>query len=278
MTASSSGNAPTRPEPLKIAVAGAKGRMGRAVLAVAAQCDDVRVVAASLRPADPDVGKPVPGHPHLTYAGQAEALFSEEAIVIDFTTPQATRHHLALARDAGRPLVIGTTGLDAEDEQYLAAAATAVPVLRAANFSMGVTLLGHLLRTAARALGSRAEIEILDIHHGAKRDAPSGTALALARAAAEARGQEPEAVITGPRWGLGEGRAGREIGIAALRGGDVVGEHTAFLLMPGERLELTHRAGDRGIFARGAIAAARWLAGRPPGLYDMEDVLGLKTS
>ena len=138
--------------------------------------------------------------------------------------------------------------------------------------------LQHLLRTAARALGTRAEIEILDIHHGAKRDAPSGTALALAHAAAEARGQEPAEVTAGPRWGLSAGRGGQEIGIAALRGGDVVGEHTAYLLMAGERLELTHRATDRRIFARGAIAAAGWLVNQPPGLYDMDDVLGLASA
>ena len=261
--------------PLRIAVAGAKGRMGRAVLAVAAETPGVAVVAASLRPTDPDVGRPVPDHPRLRYAGEAEALFAGDAVVIDFTAPEVTRRHLALARKTGRPLVIGTTGLEPEDDERIAAVASSVPILRAANFSMGVTLLQHLLRVAARALGPRAEIEILDIHHGAKRDAPSGTAWALARAAAEARGQDPDAVLTGPRWGLGAGRDGREIGIAALRGGDVVGEHTAYLLMAGERLELTHRATDRRIFARGAIAAARWLANRPAGLYGMDDVLGL---
>jgi len=275
MAASAMGTTTAWTEPLKIAVAGAKGRMGRAVLAVAAETPEVSVVAVSVRPDDPDVGRPVPGYSHLTYTGEVEALFAPDAIVIDFTTAEATRQHLALAGKTKCPLVIGTTGLDCDDDKRIAAVAATVPILRAANFSMGVTLLQHLLRTAARALGTRAEIEILDIHHGAKRDAPSGTALALARAAAEARGQEPEAVMAGPRWGAGEGRSGPEIGIAALRGGDVVGEHTAYLLMAGERLELTHRASDRRIFARGAIAAARWLANRPPGLYGMDDVLGL---
>ncbi len=269
---------PAGSEPLKIAVAGAKGRMGRAVLAVAAETPGIAVVAASLRPADPDIGRPVPGHPRLSYVGEAEALFVKDAVVIDFTTAEATRRHLALARKTGRPLVIGTTGLDPEDDERMVAVAATAPVLRAANFSMGVTLLQHLLRVAARALGPRAEIEILDIHHGAKRDAPSGTAWALARAAAEARGQAPDTVVTGPRWGLRAGRGDQEIGIAALRGGDVVGEHTAYLLMAGERLELTHRATDRRIFARGAITAARWLANRPPGLYGMDDVLGLSES
>ncbi len=278
MTTSAMGAMTARTEPLKIAVAGAKGRMGQAVLAVAAEMPDVAVVAVSVRPDDPDVGRSVPGHPHLTYVGEAAALFAEGAVVIDFTAPEATRRHLALARETGRPLVIGTTGLDSEDDRRIGIAATTVPVLRAANFSIGVTLLRHLLRTAARALGPRAEIEILDMHHGAKRDAPSGTALALARAAAEARGQDPEEVMAGPRWGLSVGRGGREIGIAALRGGDVVGEHTAYLLMAGERLELTHRAADRRIFARGAIAAAGWLVNQRPGLYDMDDVLGLASA
>ena len=263
---------------LPIAVAGAKGRMGRAVLKVAAEAEDVLVVAASVRPGDPDAGRPVAGWPDVAHADDPRALFGGDAVVIDFTVPEATRRHLRLAAETGRPIVIGTTGLEEADEALIREAAAAAPVLVAANFSLGVTLLAHLLRTAARALAGRAEIEIFDIHHGAKRDAPSGTALALARAAAEGTGGDPAAAITGPRWGIGTGRRPGEIGIAALRGGDVVGEHTAYLLMAGERLELTHRATDRRIFARGALEAARWLHARPPGLYRLDDVLGLKAA
>jgi 4-hydroxy-tetrahydrodipicolinate reductase len=225
-----------------ISIFGARGRMGRAIAEAVAPRDDVRVVEAM-----PDV-------------------------YVDFSAPDALASHLDDARRAGRPILVGTTGLSAEHERLIDTAAGEIAVLQAANTSLGVNLLAHLVREAAARLGADWDVEILEMHHREKKDAPSGTALLLGGAAAEGRGvapPEPRADRTGVRK---EGA----IGFASLRGGTVAGEHMVVFAGQGERIELGHRAESRAIFARGAIAAALWLVGKPAGRYSMADVLGLK--
>jgi 4-hydroxy-tetrahydrodipicolinate reductase len=228
-----------------IAIMGASGRMGRAVAAALAERRD-----AALAEGTPD-------------------------IYIDFSVPKALAAHLSTAIESGRPIVIGTTGLTAEHERLIDDAAAQVPVLQAANTSLGVNLLAHLVREAAARLGEDWDIEIVEMHHRYKLDAPSGTALMLGKVAAEGRNIDLEASSDRGRNGMGERQRGR-IGFAALRGGSVAGDHQIIFAGDGERLELGHRAESRAIFAQGAVRAALWLAGKPPGRYTMDDVLGLK--
>ena len=229
-----------------ISVFGAGGRMGQAISAAAAQVGDVALVER-----DPDV-------------------------FLDFSVPVALGEHLAAARAAGRPILIGTTGLDAEQQRSIDEAAARIAVIHAPNTSVGVNLLAHLVHDAAARLGVDWDIEIVEMHHRMKADAPSGTALLLGRAAAEARGAELEGVAERGRDGMTGPREAGRIGFAALRGGSVAGDHQVIFAGEGERIELGHRAESRAIFARGAIAAARWLVGKPPGRYTMADVLGLR--
>lgn len=190
-------------------------------------------------------------------------------VLIDFSTPAALAGSLDRARAAAVPLIVGTTGLDGLADARIAAAASDVAVLRSANMSLGVTLLAHLVEQAARRLGPEWDVEILEMHHAAKIDAPSGTALLLGSAAAHGRGIDPEPVDR-----VGKRRPG-SIGYASLRGGTVAGDHDVIFAGPSERVILSHRAENRAVFARGALAAARWIVGRPPGIYAMSDVLDL---
>lgn len=196
-------------------------------------------------------------------------------VVIDFSSPNGFDAALAHCRTHGVALVSGTTGLDAAQRAALADAARTIPVLWSANFSLGVAVLTRVLRVAAKALPDW-DVEIVEAHHARKVDAPSGTALALGRTAAMARGQDFDAVAVAPRGGQAGARVTGSIGFASLRAGDIVGEHTAMLATAGERLELSHRATDRAIFARGALAAAAWLAGKPAGAYSLEDVIAAR--
>ena len=197
-------------------------------------------------------------------------------VMIDFSRPSLCVRALEYAADLGIPLVIGTTGLDDEIQREIDAAAAGIAICQAANFSLGVNLLLNLVAEAAGALAaSDFDIEISEVHHRWKVDAPSGTALALGRAAAQARGRRHRDVAAFDRHAAEAARADGEIGYQAVRGGDVAGEHTVYFLGDGERLELSHRATDRAIFARGALVAARWLVGRPAGLYGMREVLGI---
>ncbi len=204
-----------------------------------------------------------------------EQLLRDSDVGIEFTIPAATAEHAALAARLGRPLVIGTTGLEAAEERAVRDAAARVPIVWAANTSLGINLLFGLVDQVARCLGPDWDIEIVEMHHRGKVDAPSGTALALGRAAAAARGVSFDEVATRGRDGITGPRRAGAIGFAALRGGDNIGEHHVVFAGMGERLELTHRATSRGIYSTGAVRAALWLAGRPPGLYGMKEVLGL---
>lgn len=230
---------------LRIQLFGAGGRMGRAITKAAAQRSDVRIVDDR-----PD-------------------------LFVDFSAPAALEANLAAARDAARPIVIGTTGLAPEHHDLIDQAARDIAVLQAANTSLGVNLLAHLVRQTAARLGADWDIEIFEMHHRHKVDAPSGTALLLGAAAAEARGVALDVMSDRARDGITGPRQPGRIGFAALRGGSVAGEHQVIFAGEGERLELGHRAESRDIFARGAIAAALWLKDQPPGRYGMADVLGL---
>ena len=259
--------------PLRLVVNGASGRMGRAVLDHARADARWQVAAGMVRAGSTLEGQPIGGveAPGAARYGTRFPPLDAVAVVIDFSSPAGLAAALDACLQARVPLVTGTTGLDAALESRLDAAAATIPLLRAANFSLGVALLTRLLRSAAAALPDW-DLEILEAHHARKLDAPSGTALALGQAAAAARGVAlAQVAAIGRTADPGARRAG-SIGFASLRAGDIIGEHTALLAGPGERLELTHRADDRAIFARGALAAAAWLAGRTPGWYALEAV------
>ena len=274
----------------KILLVGASGRMGLAITRAAAESRQLRIVAAIDRP-DDGVRPPVQGRDLGTLAGLAplgvavgadlDAALAGAAggetpdVMIDFSSPAATAANLAACARAHVAALVGTTGLGADAEAAAQSAAARVPLLIAANTSVGVTLLAELVRAAARALPTEFDIEILDAHHRAKVDAPSGTALALGRAAAEGRGIDHDAARlpidrNGPRREGG-------IGYSVVRAGDIVGEHEVVFAAAGERVVLGHIATDRSLFARGALRAADWLAIQPPGRYSMVDFLGIKT-
>lgn len=267
---------------MRIGVLGCAGRMGRAVLAEVLAADDLELAGGIEQAGHPAIGQ------DLGMLAGAEALGSVVEVdgglliaasdaVIEFSTPDATLAHAGKAAECATAHVIGTTGLTPAQAETIQAVAARTPVVWAANMSLGVNLLLELVAETARALPPDAfDVEVLEMHHRNKVDAPSGTALALGRAAAAARGVALEQVAERGRDGLTGPREQGRIGFAALRGGDVVGDHMVVFAGSGERIELTHRASDRRIYARGAVQAARWAIGRQPGLYGMADVLGLK--
>lgn len=241
--------------PLKILLNGAKGRMGQTISGIAGEMNVV-IHAAT------DAGdNPAP---HLAGCD----------VIIDFSAHSATGKLLELAVSEKKPVVIGTTGHSAAEKRRLLALAAKVPCVWAGNFSVGVNLLFALTRRAAAVLGADYDAEVVEMHHRFKQDAPSGTAARLLEIILEERKLTAKALRHG-RSGLTGERKPTEVGVHALRGGDVVGDHTVLFAALGERLELTHKAGDRAIFARGAVRAARWIVRQKPGVYDMQDVLGL---
>ena len=260
---------------IRAVVAGAAGRMGSTILAALQKEKDFTIAGAFERPGSEHVGRDASGVP--ISAGIEPALAKGADVVVDFTAPAASVQHAAVCADRGIALVVGTTGFTEEQKSALRAASRRIPLLLAPNMSAGVNVLFRLVADAARALGSSYDVEVLEMHHRMKRDAPSGTALRLAEVAADALGLHAKDPFVVQRQGETGARKAGTIGIQALRGGDVVGDHTVHFLADGERLELTHRATSRDNFARGAVRAARWLAGKKPGFYDMQDVLGLRT-
>jgi 4-hydroxy-tetrahydrodipicolinate reductase len=264
---------------LKLVVAGAAGRMGRALVREIENTPGFALVGASERKGAPELGEDAGALAGLKPLGIALTddplpLFAKADAVLDFTTPAASVEHAGFAAQARIVHVLGTTGLSAEDEKAIAAAARHARIVRSGNFSLGVNLLAALTREAARALGGDFDIEICETHHRMKVDAPSGTALLLGRAAAEGRGLDFDKARTRPYDGETGARKTDAIGFASLRGGTVAGDHEVKFLGEKERLVLTHIAEDRAIFARGALRAAWWAQGKKPGLYSMMDVLG----
>ena len=255
--------------------------MGRTLIeAVSAVSPDIKVTAATVLPDDPFLGVDVasligasPGGV-LTVASLAEVM-NDFDVLIDFTAPSASLAHLALCVSHGKSMVIGTTGFDGPQTQVIAEAARVIPVLFSPNMSVGVNLCFRLLQTAASVLGDDVDIEIVEAHHRFKKDSPSGTALKMGEVVADALGRDLGEVAVYGREGLGSERDPRTIGFSTIRGGDIVGDHTVIFAAAGERVEITHKASSRLTFARGAVKASRWLAGKPAGLYTMMDVLGL---
>lgn len=265
----------------RIAILGCSGRMGRMLIREVGGAAGCRVTAATEQPGADAVGRDagaVAGLDPLgvTVVDDTRAAAAASDVLVDFTVPAAAAGHAAVAAETGTALVIGTTGLEAVHTAALETAAASVPVVYAPNMSLGVNLLFAVTEQVAQALGDDWDIEIVEMHHKHKADAPSGTALGFGRAAARGRGVELDAVADRGRDGVTGARRLGDIGFAVLRGGDVAGEHSVVFATDSERIELTHKAGSRAIFARGAVRAARWAAGRAPGLYDMADVLGLR--
>ncbi len=267
-------------ERYRIGLVGCAGRMGRMLLKVAAETEGCTIAAGTEAPDSPVVGQDLGaqaglGELGITVGADPVALFTQVDAVIDFTVPAISIRHAELAAQAGSVLVLGTTGFDKDQDAAIARAARHATIVQAANMSLGVNVLLELVERTARMLDPDFDIEIMEIHHRYKVDAPSGTALALGKAAAKGRAVDLDEVAQKVRDGVTGPRRRGDIGFATLRGGDVAGEHTVALVGDGERIELTHRATTREVFARGAIKAALWARGKPPGLYSMRDVLGL---
>jgi 4-hydroxy-tetrahydrodipicolinate reductase len=263
---------------IRVGIAGAGGRMGAALIRELAASAGCRLVAACERSGHPSVGRDVGdlaglGPLGVAVSDSAEGIFRSAEVVIDFTTPEATAAHAGFAARHGVALVVGTTGLTSAHETALQDAARTIAIVRAANFSIGVNLLLLLSERVAATLGPDYDVEIVEMHHRHKKDAPSGTALALGEAVAAGRKARLTELAVRGRDGITGERKSGTIGFAALRGGDVVGDHTVIFAAEGERLELTHKASHRRVFAAGAVRAAAWVKGRPPGLYSMRDVI-----
>jgi len=264
---------------VRIGIVGAAGRMGRTLIREISAADGCAVSGGTEASGHGDLGKDLGVLAGLEPLGLAlgddsAALFDASDVVVDFTVPAASMTHLKLAVEHQTALVLGTTGLSADEQKQVVTASKKATVVQAANFSLGVNLLLGLSEQVSGLLNPDFDIEIVEMHHRHKVDAPSGTALALGEAAARGRGVKLSDVADRGRDGLPGARKRGDIGFAALRGGNVVGDHTVIFAADNERIELTHKAGDRAIFARGAVTAAQWSTGKPAGLYSMMDVLG----
>ncbi|MAT84376.1 MAG: 4-hydroxy-tetrahydrodipicolinate reductase [Gammaproteobacteria bacterium] len=264
---------------IRLAVTGAAGRMGRTLVQAIHEADDLTLGAALERPGSSLLGSDAGelagvGRLDVAVADDLASVAGDFDILVDFTVPEATLAHAEACASLGKGLVIGTTGFDAAGRARIAAAAERVPVLMAPNMSVGVNLMFRLAELAARVLGDEVDIEIVEAHHRHKIDAPSGTAVRLGELVAGALGRDLDQVAVYGREGNTGARSRETIGFATVRAGDIVGEHTVLYAGPGERLEITHRAQSRMNFAQGALRAARFLAQRRQGLFDMQDVLG----
>jgi 4-hydroxy-tetrahydrodipicolinate reductase len=251
-----------------IGIYGASGRMGQAIAQALAEAGLGLAGGADRAGVTGDIG----GMPIIS---DEKALALASDVLVDFSAPAALKAHLDACIAAGKPIVIGTTGLEAAHHALIDEAAKAIPVLQTGNTSLGVNLLAALVEDAARRLGPDWDIEVLEMHHRHKVDAPSGTALLLGEAAARGRNIALADHKASGRDGITGARKSGDIGFAALRGGSVAGDHQVILATEGERIELGHRAENRSIFARGAVKAAQWIMGQPAGRYDMKSVLGL---
>ncbi len=265
---------------LRIGITGAAGRMGRTLVEAVVASDGLELGAALERPDSSLLGADAGelaglGKLGVTLTSQIAAVIDDFDVLVDFTAPAATLANLAACREAGRAIVIGTTGFTAGDDDTIVEAATAIPVCKASNFSTGVNLCFKLLETAAAILGAESDIEIYEAHHRHKVDAPSGTALSMGQVVADTLGRDLSKVAVYGREGQTGARDRDTIGFATVRAGDIVGDHTVTFAAEGERVEITHKASSRMAFARGALRAAAWLGNREAGLYNMQDVLGL---
>jgi len=266
---------------IRVAVTGAAGRMGRALIEAIQARDGLELTVALEQPGSSLLGADAGD---LVGLGPLGVLLTADLaghieqfdVLIDFTVPAATLAHVQACAAAGRNMVIGTTGFTPEQQAVIDNAAGSIAICKASNFSTGVNLCFKLAEMAARVIGEESDIEIYEAHHRHKIDAPSGTALSLGGVIADTLGRDLSRVAVYGREGQTGPRAADTIGFATVRAGDIVGDHTVTFAAEGERVEITHRASSRQSFARGAVRAAQWLSGRPAGLYDMQDVLGLR--
>lgn len=266
----------------RVAITGAAGRMGHNLIRACESASGVEFSVAVERPDSSAIGQDACVQAGLqakkiVVVDSLDGVLDQFDVLIDFTRPEPAMRHLEICRRAGRQLVLGTTGFSVEQKAAIATAAKEVPVVFAPNMSVGVNLTLKLLQMAASVIGDHTDIEIIEAHHRHKVDAPSGTALRMGEVVAETLGRDlQECAIYGREGHTGE-RSDKTIGFSTIRGGDIVGDHTVMFAADGERVEITHKASSRMTFANGAIRAAAWLSAQPPGLYDMHDVLGLRT-
>lgn len=266
---------------IKIGVAGAAGKMGSRIAALSKEYDGLQLAAAFERAGHEDVGKDIGavigiGEKGIKLSDGIEKIIDAVDLIIDFTSVESTKQNLRTAAARGKAMVIGTTGFGGEDMKEIAPLTKQIPCVMASNMSLGVNLLLKVLQDVAKVLGDDYDIEIVEAHHRLKKDAPSGTALKMAQVISEAVDRKLDEVAVYARKGIIGQRTRKEIGIQTVRAGDIVGEHTVLFGGLGERIEIIHKASSRDTFARGALRAALWLASQPAGLYDMQDVLGLK--
>lgn len=266
---------------IRIGICGAAGRMGRALIHAVAARNDVRLTAAIERPESSLIGADAGEMAALESLGvkingSLASQIDLVDVVIDFTSPAATVANVALCRQEGKGIVIGTTGLSELQKEALVLAGQEIPIVYSGNYSVGVNVTLKLLELAAKAFGDTVDVDVLEAHHRYKVDAPSGTALMLGEAVASARGRQLKDVACYARQGHTGARDRETIGFQSIRGGDIVGDHTVFFMGDGERVEIRHVATNRMNFANGAVRAAAWLDGKVAGYYDMRDVLGLK--
>jgi len=266
---------------MRIAVSGAGGRMGKRILALAHANPETEISGALEVAGHPDLGRDAGetagiGALGVSITDDVPSVLKGCDVLVDFSLPDSSVEHVRAAADAGKAVVVGTTGFSGEQKAEMIRAGSVTRFLLAPNMSMGVNLLFSLAERVAAALGDGYDVEIVEAHHRMKKDSPSGTANKLLEVIAETLGRDPADVGVHGRKGMVGERKPKEIGVMALRGGDIVGEHTVMFVTEGERIELTHRAHSRDAFAKGAVRAALWLESQPNGVYDMQDVLGLK--
>ncbi len=266
---------------MKIAVCGAAGRMGRRIVALTHEHPEMEIVGALEFPKHPALGNDAGevagiGHIAVPITSDLGEVLKKCDVLVDFSSPETSLRNIRAAAEAGKAIVVGTTGFSETQRTEIEKIGPITRCLVAPNMSVGVNLLFNLTEMVARTLGDSYDVEIIEAHHNLKKDAPSGTAVKLAQVAAHALDRDLEEVGVYGRKGIIGERKSREIGVMAVRGGDIVGEHTVMFVTGGERIELIHRAHSRDALAKGAVRAALWIYSQPPGLYDMQDVLGLK--
>jgi 4-hydroxy-tetrahydrodipicolinate reductase len=266
---------------IKIAVAGATGRMGSRITALSKEYEGLQLAGAFERRGHKDIGKDIGpivgiGDTGVRLVDSLESIIDNADLIISFTTVEASLEHLRLSSSKGKAIIIGTTGFSKDNLKEVSGLTKKIPCVMASNMSTGVNLLLKILQDIAKVLGDGYDVEIIEAHHRMKKDAPSGTALKMAQVIADALNRNLDEVAVYARKGIIGPRTAKEIGIQTIRAGDIVGEHTVIFGGLGERIEVSHKVSSRDTFARGALRAALWVYGKPAGLYDMQDVLGLK--
>ena len=265
---------------MKVAIVGAAGRMGGRLIHAVCEADGLELAGATERPGHPQIGQDAGllagvGKLGVLISDDLKAVMADADVLIDFTFPEVTLQNLEICAELGKKVVSGSTGFTPEQKTVAEDYAQRIPVVLAPNMSIGVNACFKLLKEAAGILGGDFDVEIVELHHNKKKDAPSGTAVRMGEVVAEALGRNYNQVANYHREGMCGERSKEEIGMQTVRGGDIVGEHTVYFIGMGERIEISHRAMSRDMFARGAARACQWLQDKGPGLYDMQDVLGL---